>query len=575
MLTTRTVRGKRLAAIAAAGFLLAGIAACSSGSSSGTAASGSGNSSTSSGSEPPLVMESSPENSITKDFNPWDTAGDIYGMGATGLVYEPLYQFDLANPTVSYPYLATGYTWGDSGRSITFTIRQGVKWSDGTAFTAADVAFTYNLVKANEAINIDGLDISSVSTSGNTVTLTFPTAQYMNLEDIAGEAIVPQHIWSTVGNPGTYADPDPVGTGPYVLSNFTSGGFTMKANPSYWQPVPVKSVYFPAYTSNTSATNALFSGQIDWTGNYIAGLQKNFIDTNPSQHIAYEAADSTNALFPNLSKWPTNQLPVRQAISAALNRTEVGQEGESGLEQAITNGDGLPQAFSAFASGPGSTVTNSATADVTKAESILTGAGYKRDSAGYFAKGGQEVDVTIIEPSSYTDYAQDASIMAQDLMAAGIKATFDGITVNAWDSDVTSGNFSLVLHWGNGGISPYNLYEGWLNSADDPANTKGAAGGDFEGLNDAAINADLAAVAGQSTTAGQAAALAPVEAYVANNLPVIPVTTAAEWSEINSGHYTGWPSTANPYDSGQPSGTNNGPGSGTDEVVLLHLKPAN
>jgi peptide/nickel transport system substrate-binding protein len=74
--------------------------------------------------------------------------------------------------------------------------------------------------------------------------------------------------------------------------------------------------------------------------------------------------------------------------------------------------------------------------------------------------------------------------------------------------------------------------------------------------------------------AQQAADLAPVEKYVAANLPVIPLTTAAEWFEYNSKNFTGWPSQSNSYEGGQPSGTNNGPGSGTDEVVLLHLKPA-
>jgi peptide/nickel transport system substrate-binding protein len=61
---------------------------------------------------------------------------------------------------------------------------------------------------------------------------------------------------------------------------------------------------------------------------------------------------------------------------------------------------------------------------------------------------------------------------------------------------------------------------------------------------------------------------------VATNLPVIPTTTAADWFEYSSKNFTGWPTQANPYDSGQPSGTNNGPGTGSDEVVLLHLKPA-
>ena len=61
--------------------------------------------------------------------------------------------------------------------------------------------------------------------------------------------------------------------------------------------------------------------------------------------------------------------------------------------------------------------------------------------------------------------------------------------------------------------------------------------------------------------------------YVANNLPIIPTTTASEWFEYNSQNYTGWPTQQNPYETGQPSGTNNGPGSGTDEVVILHLRP--
>src|SRR5579872_4533001 len=122
MLTSRTLRGKRLAAIAAAGLLAAGIAACSSGSST-TGGGTSSSTGTNTGSQPALVMESSPENSITDDFNPFATTAPIYGMGADGLIYEPLIQFNLAKPPQYYPYLATGYTWGTGGKSITFPIR--------------------------------------------------------------------------------------------------------------------------------------------------------------------------------------------------------------------------------------------------------------------------------------------------------------------------------------------------------------------------------------------------------------------------------------------------------------------
>ena len=213
-------------------------------------------------------MESSPESAITQDFNPFVPTVAPQGMGATGLIYEPLLQFDLAAPPKYYKWLATSYKWADGGKSITFTIRSGVKWNNGTPMTPADVVFTYDLVRKNTAINLAGLKISSVSASGNTVTLTFPTPQYTNLQQIAGVPILPQSVWGSAGNPATFTDATPVGTGPYMLKSFTPQGFTLTKNPHYWQAsqVKVQNVYFPVYTSNTGALNALFSGQIDWTG---------------------------------------------------------------------------------------------------------------------------------------------------------------------------------------------------------------------------------------------------------------------------------------------------------------------
>ena len=156
------------------------------------------------------------------------------------------------------------------------------------------------------------------------------------------------------------------------------------------------------------------------------------------------------------------------------------------------------------------------------------------------------------------------------MRAAGIDASFVGQSTDAWNSDVADGNFQLTSHWSNGGLTPYNMYDGWLDST---LATGNAATGDYERLNSPTINAELATLAGASTTAAQAAALAPIAKFVAANLPIIPTTTASEWFEYNSQNYGGWPTQQNPYETGQPSGTNNGPGSGTDEVVILHLTP--
>jgi peptide/nickel transport system substrate-binding protein len=563
---SRFLGHRKLAAVAAAAFLAAGVAACGSSSSS---TSSPGSKSSASGT---LTMESSPESTITQAFNPFVATQAIFGMGADGLIYEPLLQFDIAAPPKYYPWLATSYQWSNGGKSVTFTIRQGVKFNNGTPMTPADVAFTYNLVKNNKAINLAGLAISSVSTSGNTVTLTFPAAQYTNLQSIAGVPILPQSIWSKAGNPATYADPNPVGTGPYKLKTFTPQGFTLTKNTGYWQAslAKVGNVYFPVYTSNTGALSALFNDQIDWTGNFIPGLQKDFVAKAPAYHHFWEAPGSTNAFIPNLNKWPTNQLAVRKAISLAVNRTVLATEGEAGLENPVLNATGITLPTYSAWSGPVASQTVSATGNAAGAQAVLKAAGYTKGSNGFFQKGGKTVSVTLISPSAYTDYAEVGSIAAQELKNAGIDASFQGISVNAWNQDMATGNFTLAEHWSNGGVTPYNLYDNWLDSA---LYNGTAATGDYEGLKSPAIDAALANLAGASSVAQQTAALTPIEKFVAANLPVIPITTASDWFEYNSQHWVGWPTQSNPYDSGQPSGSNNNAGTGTDEVVILHLSP--
>ena len=559
-----------LLAVATAGLLAAGLAACSSSSSSSGSTSSSASSGTTTGKT--LVMESSPETAITQAFNPFAITQAAYGMGVDGLIYEPLIQFNMVSPPQYYPWLATSYAWSNGGKTIAFTIRQGVKWNNGTPFTPADVAFTFNMLKSNAAVNLNGLKITTVSTSGNTVTLTFPSPQYTNLQAIAGTAIVPQAVWSSAGTPANYQDSSPVGTGPYMLGTFTPQGIILKKNPYYWQAadVQVPAVDFPVYTSNTGALNALFAGQIDWTGNFIPGLQANFVAKDPAHRGYWEAPGGTNSLMPNLNKWPTNQLAVRQAISLAINRSLLAQEGEAGLEQPVLNATGMPlPTFQAWV-GPVASLTNSATGNAAAAEQVLTKAGFTKGSNGFFQKNGQTVSLTIVDPAAYTDYAQDDALVAQQLRAAGIDATFQGLSVNAWNTDVADGDFQLTSHWSNGGLTPYNMYDGWLDSS---LATGSAATGDYERLNNPTINAELATLAGAATTAAQTQALVPIEQFVASNVPIIPTTTASQWYEYNSQNYTGWPTQQNPYETGQPSGQNNGGTTGTDEVVILHLRP--
>jgi peptide/nickel transport system substrate-binding protein len=512
----------------------------------------------------PLIFESSPETGFTPaNYNPYVQSTPEYQAGADSLIYEPLMDFNLANPSAKpYYMLATAYKWGKGGKSITFTIRQNVKFSNGTAMTPADVAFSFNLLKQYADVNVAGLVITGATASGNTVTVSFKTPQYTNLQSIGNTYIVPQSVWSSVGDPAKYVDSNPIGTGPYTVTSTGAAGITMSANSRYWGGTPaVRAVEIPAIASNTTVLALLTSNQLTWAGNFITGLKSAFENPAPSTHQVWFAAVQTNSLEPNLTKWPTNQLAVRQAISLAINRTAISTQGEAGLEPVATNTSGL--VLPGFKTLLAPIVKKDALSPVSqtkKAIAVLKAAGYKLKH-GYFYLGKKEVTIPVTDPAAYTDYAEDDSLIAAELRKAHINSTFYGPSPSIWAANITKGNFVLTQHWSQTTISAYQLYNYWLNSSEI-----GTSAGNYERLKNKTMNADLAKLAGQTTVKGQLKDLAPVENYVATNLPVIPTVYGAAFDEYNSSNFTGWPSAKNPYEIGQP-------GSPQNEVVVLRLKP--
>jgi peptide/nickel transport system substrate-binding protein len=518
-------------------------------------------------------MESSPQASVTDNFNPFAPSSVDSRLGVTSLIYEPMLQFDTAKATQApYDFLATRYSWGPEGRSITFTVRSNVKFSDGSVMTPADVAFTYNLLKQYPDVNTTGLPITNVAVSGQDVTISFSSSQYTNLQNVASVYIVPRSIWSSVGDPGKYIVTDPIGTGPYVLDNdaFAPQGFALQANSSYWggpwavgKGAPkVSSIEFPALTSNSTVLSQLVSNQLDWAGNLISDLGP-FVNGHPNHKVWFVPLD-TVSLYPNLTVWPTNQLAVREAISLALDRSTLSAQGESGFEPPATNASGLTLPnFSALITPSVANMTLGQ--NLEQARAVLEAAGYKQNSAGWFEKSGEVVSLSITDPTVYSDYAADDAIVATELRAAGIDATFTGQSLSVWGADLADGSYQLSMRWGQTSLSAYQLYDYWLNSSLYTSSPKSVSG-DFERLDSPAIDADLARLESAATLSAQKTDIAPIEKYVATQLPVIPTLYGAAFDEYDTSGFTGWPSATNPYESGSPS-------TPTNEVVVLHLSP--
>ncbi|MBO0693800.1 MAG: ABC transporter substrate-binding protein [Acidimicrobiaceae bacterium] len=497
---------------------------------------------------------------ITGGFNPFlGSTEDAWTLGATSMIYEPLLQFNILKPGVTRPWLASKYAWSNGGKTLTFTLHPGVKWTNGKPLTGADVVYTFQTTKANAALNINGISFTSVTApSPNKVVMKFAAPAYSQFYAIAGQTlIVNKAKYSAAGKLATYTDQQPVGTGPYVLKSMNSQAITLTANPHYWQAgkPTIGTLVFPDYESNTSAAAALQSGQLTWGGNFISHIQRIFANT--PQHVFYSPPNNTVALWPNLKSSPTSSLAVRQAISLAVNRKQVAREGEEGDEAPATSATGLilPNDKQYLAD-----TSNTLPYNPAKAKSILTKAGYSLKN-GVFTKGGKQLKVSLEDPASYSDYMASDQAIAQQLNKFGIKTSVNGVSVNAWNRDLATGHFDLTLHWGQTAATPYGQYENWF----DPALIGGSVG-NFEHFNMPAATAALKAYASAGNPKAEAAAVKTLGNIMATNLPVIPIMYGAAWGEYNSEKVTGFPSASNPYDPAQPSVPMN-------EYVVLQLKP--
>jgi peptide/nickel transport system substrate-binding protein len=479
-------------------------------------------------------------------------------MSVRSLIYEPLFEFDSLKAGVSYPWLATKYAWSNGGKTLTFTIKTGVKWSDGSSFGPADVAATFNLVNTTPAANVWGLPAlaSPATVSGDTVVLNYAVAQYSNIVAIAGtQLMLPANFGTLYSNPATASVTAPIGTGPYLLGTYSSTQVSYKANPNYWGGTPAASVInVPSYASNTDAATALAAGQLDWAGNDIANVNKIFVNVNKSTNHIYFAPGSTVTLEFNVTKWPFTNIAVRQAVSAGVDRSALSVKGETGYEAPATSLSAL--ILPSQASYLGSQYKNDikATNQPKTVKSIMTKAGFKKNKQGYYALKGKVVKFSMEDPIAYSDYYADIQLMSSELKSEGIDATVNGVEASQWYSDSAAGNFDSIEHWGNGGTDPYTQFDNWLDYNNSAPIGK-SANADYGRYHNSAVQSLLAKLSATdpSNTAAVKAATLPLEKIEATTLPVVPLLYGADWDEYSTANFTGFVTAANPYMDPSPS----------------------
>ena len=544
----------------AAGLLAAG---CSAGSSSSTGST-SGNTSTTS------TLTISNENGAlwTCGFNPLNPSDTLLSFG---FMYEPLVYVNPLQGGKTTPMLASSYAWGAGNKSLTFTIRQGVKWSDGTPMTAADVAYTFNLIKKYPALDLTGVwsVLSSVTATGNTVTMDFSTVAVPYFYYIADQTpIVPEHIWSTLSNPTTNAITSPVGTGPFMMNKCSPSNITYTANPNYWQPgLPkIKKIEYPAYTSNTTANNDLANGTAQWGAQYIPAINTFYKSKSPSYNYWFPPTVNVS-LVPNLTNPLLSNVKVREAMSYAIDRAKVSTIGESGYEPpANQTGIVTPTFASSQDSAAVSAWGNGY--DPAKATSLLESAGFHMGSDGIMVNSaGQKLAFTVLNIGDYSDWVASVQVIQQELKAVGIAITPDNLSNTDFVSEFDYGKYQLAYYDQQSfGPSAYYELNNWLNSANTAPVGK-LAGSNFERYSNPATDKLLNQYATTTDPATQQSILNQVQQVMTTDVPIIPVVEAVDWYQYDTGPFSGWPTPGSPY--AQPSAY----AFPDNEQVLLHLLP--
>jgi peptide/nickel transport system substrate-binding protein len=544
--------------LVAAGLL---AAACSSSSSSGA---GGGNAAAS------KTVTISNENGAlwTCGFNPLLGSDQLL---AFGFVYEPLVYVNPLQNGKTTPMLATSWTWGAGNKSLTFTIRPGVKWNDGTPMTAADVVYTFNLMKKYAALDLPGVwsVLSSVAQSGNQVTMTFKAPAVPDFYYIADQTpILPQHVWSKVANPVTYANPHPVGTGPYTVNPCTSQNVTYIANTHYWQPgLPkVTKVEYPAFTSNNTANDQLANGQAQWGSQYIPAIKTFYTAKSPDFHYWFPPTVNVS-LVPNLTNPLLANVKVRQAMSYAIDRAKVSSIGESGYEPPANQAGIVTPTFSSWLDSSMASKYNYGF-DPAKAKQLLASAGFKLGSDGIMANSkGQKLAFSVINIGDYSDWVASMQVIQQNLKAVGIQLTPDNLTNTAFTAALYAGKYQLAYYDQQSfGPGPYYELRNWLDSAGTAPVGKTATS-NYERYINPATDALIHTYAGTTSVTQQHAIVDQLQQVMLADLPIIPVVEAVDWYQYSTQHHMGWPTPGNPY--AQPSAY----AFPDMEQVLLHLAP--
>ncbi|MDR2492401.1 MAG: ABC transporter substrate-binding protein [Coriobacteriales bacterium] len=397
----------------------------------------------------------------------------FFNWGCGEHMHEPLIQSTLINTTRDMSFvndLATDYRVSDDALTWTFTIRDDVRFSDGTKLTARDVAFTLNGIRESEGSETDLSMVEAVTAPDDSTAVILLNRPFNALlYTLAVVGIVPEATYSaSYGN-------KPVGSGRYVLEQWDKGQqVILTANPDYYGTPPAMKRVVVLFMQDDAALAAARSGQADLASTTALLANQHVSDYEilacksvDSRGISLQSkpaggtkteGDDTYALGNDV----TSDVAIRRALNYAVDR--------DALVKNVLNGYGTP-AYTVSDGMPWASSDMRVKCDPAKAVEILEAAGWMLGTGGIREKstgsGTLRAAFDVYHSSSDTVRQALANEFANQMRGIGIEVSVKGLS---WD-DIYPHMYTDPILWGWGSNSPSELYslyhtEGSSNFAD-------------------------------------------------------------------------------------------------------------
>lgn len=524
------------------------------------------------------VLTVSAEQTTTwvRNFNPFGQTSARFTT--LDFIYEPLVVFNRLKGNEPHFRLAESFELADDLKSITFKLRDGLKWSDGEPLTADDVVFTYDYIKKFPA-----LDFISISAQLASVEKVDDTTVRFNLNEpnsliantIVSMPIVPAHIWSKIDDPVTFANESPVGSGPLTeITRFTPQVYEQCRNPNYWDAtnLAIDCMRLPQLADNPQVLAALAEGSLDWATSFIPDIDNTFVAKDPEHH-KYWFTPSSLVSFQLSMTTPDennrkafNDVNFRRALSMLIDRQTIVDIAGYGYPLVNEDPSGLGELYKAFANPEVATQFGQyGKFDKDAGIALLDSSGYVDANGDGFRDNpdGTPIAIDIEVPNGWTDWIDAVQISMETLQEAGINVKMSTPEAAVWTQDLIDGKYSMTLNALAAAANPYFPYIRSFNPGDFGKSRFTAPHWDNAGVMDL-----LGKYTQVKDPAEQKALMDKAQMIVAEALPLIPVYNSPSFYEYNTKRFTGWADAENPFIS--PVVSNANPGR---LIQLLALRP--